>query len=62
MWDTIVVALIVAAALAAAGRYLYRLLTGRQKGCGTCGTDCPACCHASHTDAPACECAPWEKR
>jgi len=44
MWDTIIVSLIIAAALAATGRYVYRTLQADAAGCGTCGAACPTCC------------------
>jgi Na+-translocating ferredoxin:NAD+ oxidoreductase RNF subunit RnfB len=44
MWDAIIVTLIIASALAVAGRYIYRLLKDQTGGCGTCGTACPTCC------------------
>ncbi|MCB2168008.1 MAG: FeoB-associated Cys-rich membrane protein [Deltaproteobacteria bacterium] len=44
MWDTIIVALIIAAALVATGRYVYRTLKADATGCGTCGAACPTCC------------------
>jgi len=44
MWDLIAVGLVVLAAAVAAGRWFYRQATGREKGCPTCGTDCPTCC------------------
>jgi Na+-translocating ferredoxin:NAD+ oxidoreductase RNF subunit RnfB len=52
MWDTIIVALIIASALAAAGRYIYRILKDQNGGCGTCGTACPTCCAENRPKAP----------
>jgi hypothetical protein len=49
MWDTIIVALIIAVALAATGRYVYRTLKADAPGCGTCGASCPTCCAENHT-------------
>ena len=50
MWDTIIVALIIAAALAATGRYVYRTLKADSPGCGTCGASCPTCCAENHAE------------
>jgi len=51
MWDTIIVALIIAAALAATGRYVYRTLKADATGCGTCGAACPTCCAENSAEA-----------
>jgi Na+-translocating ferredoxin:NAD+ oxidoreductase RNF subunit RnfB len=53
MWDTIIVALIIAAALAATGRYVYRILKADATGCGTCGSACPTCCAENHAETTA---------
>jgi len=50
MWDTIIVSLIIAAALAATGRYVYRILKAESTGCGTCGAACPTCCAGNQTE------------
>ena len=52
MWDTIIVTLIIASALAVAGRYIYRILKDQTGGCGTCGTACPTCCSENRSEAP----------
>jgi len=52
MWDTIIVALIIASALAAAGRHIYRILKDQSGGCGTCGTTCPTCCAENRPETP----------
>lgn len=51
MWDAIIVSLIIAAALAATGRYVYRTLKADSTGCGTCGASCPTCCAENETEA-----------
>jgi len=51
MWDAIIVSLIIAAALAATGRYVYRTLKADSTGCGTCGAACPTCCAENETEA-----------
>jgi len=50
MWDAIIVSLIIAAALAATGRYVYRTLKADATGCGTCGAACPTCCAENHAE------------
>ena len=53
MWDTIIVSLIIAAALAATGRYVYRSLKAESTGCGSCGAACPTCCAENHAETTA---------
>jgi Na+-translocating ferredoxin:NAD+ oxidoreductase RNF subunit RnfB len=53
MWDIIIVSLIIAAALAATGRYVYRTLKADTTGCGTCGAACPTCCAGNHMETSA---------
>ena len=50
MWDTIIVSLIIAAALGATGRYVYRTLKADAAGCATCGSPCPTCCAEKHAE------------
>lgn len=51
MWDTLIVSLIIAAALAVTGRYLYRSFKADATGCGSCGAACPTCCAGNQGDA-----------
>lgn len=51
MTEVIIVGLVVAAAFAVSGRYLFREVAGSKKGCGAdCGEGCPL--------ASACSCEP----
>ena len=50
MAEIIIVGLVVAAAFAVSGRYLFREVSGGEKACGSCGDDCPL--------ASACACKP----